>query len=326
MASINSPALTGNVENLSGLLYDATYVGTNFLDAVYLRGRNGGRTLTFSQEFVLSNSTALNDPSQPRLTENQTRIADTPRSFTREQLSNVVQPFRATVGVSHIKQSNFNALDGVNLAGVQNNVPNELDFQINQNVRQMRLDLNHSIINGTYAFTHGDSDAEIATRGLIEGILTNRRTGTTPDKNTVNTALNASIAEGLRPELLEIWVNPAMISVLTDEWVQLPGASLPATRTEGGVSYTTILTDFGAMNIHHDRWIPDGIMLFTAMGELAIAEKPYAPTDVNMTENKFGALFMYPLGKRGAAEEWEIFGEMGLDYGFEALHMMIDFR
>lgn len=324
MANIVGPALTGNVQNLSGLLYDATYTGTNFLDAVYTRGRNGGRTLTFSQEFVLANSAALNDPEQPSLTEIATMTAPDPATYTREQKSNVVQPFQKTIAVSYMKESNLGAMDGLNLANTQNNTPSELDFQVNQNIRQIRLDLNYTLINGTYAFTRGNSNLPVRTRGLLDAIATNRATGTVPDKTTVNTAINAAIARGLRPELLEVWVNPAMIGVVTDEWTQLPGASLPTTRTEGGVSYTQILTDFGTMSIYHDRWIPDGVMLFVPMGEIAVAEKPYAP--VGVSENSFGAVYFESLAKVGAVERHMLYGEMGLDYGYEALHMMIDFR
>lgn len=318
--------LTGSVQNLSGLLYDAQDVSTPFLDAVYNRGRNGGRRLTFSQEFVLSNSTQMLPPSQPSFSELDTLIAPTPDTFTREQDYNIAQPFHRSIAVSYMKQSNFNAMDGLNLANAQNNTPNEFNFQRDRAVKQIRLDLNYTIINGAFQFLRGDSTVEPMTRGLLEGVQTNLfvDSGAAPDKNRINEALNEAIANGLVPEGLEIWVNPAMISPITDNWIIIPGSALPASRTDGGVSYTNIMTDFGTMPIYHDRMIEDGILAFVAMGELAVAEKPYSP--VGVSESMFGALYYEPLAKVGAAETGQVYGEMGFDYAAEFLHMVLDLR
>ena len=39
-----------------------------------------------------------------------------------------------------------------------------------------------------------------------------------------------------------------------------------------------------------------------------------------------GNFFLEPLAKTGAAEKYQLFGQIGLDYGFEKLHGKLVFR
>jgi uncharacterized protein DUF5309 len=87
------------------------------------------------------------------------------------------------------------------------------------------------------------------------------------------------------------------------------------TRDVGGVSVQTIETDFGRLNIMMDRACPASSVVFTQLKML----KPkflLIPTK--------GFLFVEPLSKSGASEGYQLYGEVGLEYGDEGMHGKIE--
>jgi len=309
--------------NYSGMLYTKTDENTRLLDAIYARGRDGGRRETNSIEFVLANSYGLEDPEQPNISETASLTAPAPETTERAQESNVVQIFHKSVAVSYMKQSNYDALGGVNVAGAANNTPNELDFQIGRRISQMRMDLNYTLINGVYQYTRGSTTVAPRSRGLLPAITTNKfdAANAALTKNMLNDAIMNAIKNGLNPAGLEIWINPDMMDVITDAYLLIPGSNLPASRTEGGAAYSSIMTSYGEMSINWDTQIPTKKLMLLNMGELAVAEKPIALTGETQI---FGALVYEPLAKTGASERGQIYGELGLDYGAEWHHALLE--
>ncbi len=307
--------------NYSGMLYTKTDESTRFLDAVYSRGKNGGRTTSYSTEFVLSSGYAMEEPTQPAISESASMTAPTPETTERTQETNVCQIFQKSVRVSYMKQSNRDALGGLNIAGANNNVPNELDFQIGRRVAQARLDLNYTLINGVYQYTKGSTTVAPKTRGLMTAITTNKfdATGKELDKNLINDAIMNSIKNGASAENMEIWVNPDMIDPITDAYLNIKGSALPPTRDVGGVAYSSIMTPYGMMTIFWEPVVPTGNILLVNMGQMAVAEKPYT----NERGESMGVLFYEPLAKTGAAESGQLYAELGCDYGAEWQHALI---
>lgn len=86
------------------------------------------------------------------------------------------------------------------------------------------------------------------------------------------------------------------------------------TRNVGGVDLTTIVTDFGVLNIMLDRYMPIDTIAIVSMEDLAprILEVPGK-----------GFLFLEPLAKTGAFDSAQIYGEIGLEYGNERKHAKI---
>jgi hypothetical protein len=307
--------------NVSGQLYTKTDETTRFLDAIYMRGKNGGRVQTRSIEFVLSSGYDMNDPTQPNISEVQSMTAPTPETTERTQEYNVTPQYHRSVRVSYLKQSNVAMLSGVNNAGQANNVPNELDFQIGRRVAQIRMDLNHTLINGVYQYTKGSTTVASRSRGLLAAIQSNRfnNGGNAITKNLINDAVKNSIANGADPTGFEIWVNPSMLDVITDLYALIPGTNQPATRTEGGIAYNQILTPYAPLNIMWEPVIPNGNVAFFDIGKIAVAEMPYI--DENGVNH--GVLFYESLAKTGAAESGQIYGNLGTDYGAEWHHALI---
>jgi hypothetical protein len=307
--------------NYSGMLRSKVDESTRFLDAIYSRGKNGGSVTNYSEEFVLSSGYELEDPSQPAITETASLTAPDPVTVERTQEYNVHQIYHETVAVSYAKQSNRDALSGVNVAGATNNVPNELDFQIGKRITKIRRDLNYTSINGVYQYTKGNVNVARKSRGMISAVATNNFdcNGAVLSKELINSALVNAISNGANPTSLEIWVNPSDLAVITNVYSQVAGATLPASRTEGGVAITSILTSFGVLNVDWDAQIPAGTILLVNMSEVAVSEKPY----FNENGENLGVLFYEPLAKTGASERGQIYGELGLDYGAEWLHAKI---
>lgn len=82
-------------------------------------------------------------------------------------------------------------------------------------------------------------------------------------------------------------------------------------REVGGVNLQQIETDFGRINIMMDRAVPSDKLLFTHLGML----KP----KFLLIPSK-GFLFVEELSKSGASEQYQLYGEIGLEYGDEAMH------
>jgi len=216
-----------------------------------------------------------------------------------------------------MKLSNQEALAGVNLANAVNNVPDEFDNQVSKRVAQIRLNLNYTCINGVYQYTPGSTTIAPRSRGIINGIVTNKfdAAGAVLTKNMVNNAIKDSIANGLDPAGLEIWISPNMMDVITDTYVLIPGSTLPASRTVGGVAYSAIMTNYGELPIMWDPMFPDKKITFVHMGLMSIAEKPHPVK---------GVLFVEELAKVGAGEGAQVYGELGLNYAAEWYHAVLE--
>ncbi len=85
-------------------------------------------------------------------------------------------------------------------------------------------------------------------------------------------------------------------------------------RTIGGVRVTTIETDFGTLNVKVNRHMPAGSLAVVSLAELK-------PRWLLIPDRGF--LFTEKLGVRGSLEEYQIYGEYGLEYGNERAHGLI---
>lgn len=82
-------------------------------------------------------------------------------------------------------------------------------------------------------------------------------------------------------------------------------------RNVGGVAVDTIITDFGELNVMLNRHMPNGAIQVVSLEQCA-------PVFLEIPGKGF--LFAEPLGKRGAYDDAQIYGEVGLKYGNEKAH------
>jgi len=82
-------------------------------------------------------------------------------------------------------------------------------------------------------------------------------------------------------------------------------------RTMGGVSMSTIITDFGTLGVMIDRAVPQDTIALVSLGECS---------PVYLEVPGKGHFFAEPLAKTGASDDVQLYGEVGLAYGAESSH------
>jgi len=165
MSGITGLGTTYNLPNYTGILYGLTPQETPFLSAI--GGLSGGRQTT-SPAFEWQ-TFDLRDASQPEVVEGAT--APTSQQRVRGNVSNVVQIHQEKVSVSYSKLAATGAKAGIN-NDQPNPIGNELDWQVEQMLKQMARDVEFSFIGGTYQSPANNSTAR-KTRGIISAISTN---------------------------------------------------------------------------------------------------------------------------------------------------------
>lgn len=297
-----------NLLNYSGLLYMKGQADTPFLSM--MSGRN--RTAN-SWEFATSlGYTPEAANAQPAITETQSLTAPQPTHITRQQNTNYCQIFHEAVAISYGKQSSMGQLSGLNIAGQTANPANELDFQVANKMLTMRNKVEYSFINGVAAKGTHD-DVAYKTGGLSSVITTNTKAaGSKPLTYWAVAEMLDTIAKaGGDPNNLIIMAQMTHLLQLNAD-VKAQGLTIvPGDRTVAGIAVSYLMTPTGSIGFVANRHVKAGEALFVNVPICSPVELP-VPGKGNM--------FLEPLAKKGAADEYQLYGQMGLDYGAEWYH------
>ena len=388
MSGITGLGTTYNLPNYTGMLHELSPSATPFFSAI--GGLNGGGQTT-STEFEWE-TYDLRNPGQNTKTEGAT--APPAEARVRGNVTNVTQIHQEKVSVSYSKQSAKGQKAGTN-NDQANPVLSERDWQIQQMIKQMLLDVEWSFLLGTYAKPGNNSTAR-RTRGLIEAIQTNvidLGTGFADATSATDTitstshglsngdaivftdvgaaanivvgrvyyvlsvatntfkvatsvggsALTLGTATGIDfrlpvtgttdvddindlaqkvydnggssdGETATLIVNSKQKRAISAAYASAYGKYVENSRTVGGVNMTTLVTDFGTLNVMPSRHVhQDAIVL----ADLSMCRPVYLEV-----EDK-GHFFAEPLAKTGASEDVQLYGEVGLAYGPETAHGII---
>lgn len=388
MAGITGLGTTYNLPNYTGVLHSLSPAATPFFSAI--GGLNGGGQTT-STEFEWS-TYDLRNPGQNTKTEGAT--APTAEARVRANVTNVTQIHQEKVSVAYSKQAARGQKAGTN-NDQSGNVQSERDWQIEQMLKQMILDVEWSFLNGSYAKPADNSTAR-KTRGLVEAITTNKIergtaiTGATSATDTItstahglanDTAIvfsavgaatnivpgrvyyvaskttdtfkvvsavggtaitlgtasdiafripataatdvddindlaqtvydNGGSADG---ETATLIVNSVQKRALTAAYATAYGKYVESSRNVGGVNMTTLVTDFGTLNVMASRHVAQDSVI---LADLGMCRPVYLEVDGK------GHFFAEPLAKTGASEDVQLYGEVGLAYGTETAHGII---
>ena len=85
-------------------------------------------------------------------------------------------------------------------------------------------------------------------------------------------------------------------------------------RTVGGVNIETLVTPFGTFGVMLDRWMPNG--------EIAVVDLSVCYPVFLEIPGK-GLLFTEELARTGSSRKFQLYGEIGLEYGPENAHILI---
>ena len=304
-----------NLPNLAGQLFTPSKVATPFLDRIPLAGDVN------SQEFAMSSSYDMEAASQPAITETASLTAPTPVSYVRDNEKNVTQIFQKKVSVSYAKQSAAGRMKRIEVSTSgaaydefgENPVSDELAFQTQANMDQIKMDMEYSFLNGTYALSTSSAVA-FKTRGVITGSTVN-----TVAAGGIN--ITKAIMDSLFKEMADngAFDRGGNFSIMCNSWNKQLLTDIytfvPQDRNVGGSNITMIETDFGIFEIAYVPRIPAATIGVFNMSEMAVAFQPVPnkPADENR-------VILEPLGKIGAGDDWHLFTQAGIDYGSAYFH------
>ncbi|NJP27101.1 hypothetical protein FLW53_23450 [Microbispora sp. SCL1-1] len=331
MAGITGQGTTFGLPNYVGELFAVTPTDTPFLSAI--GGLTGGEaanaTLFNWQGYDLRDA----DDSRQRL-----EGADAPNAENRVRFEehNVVEVHQESIEVTYTKlaatgQFASTGSNNPNSAAVSgsNPVMNELDWQIEQSLKQIARDVEKSFITGTFSNPNSNATPR-RTRGLLQATATNVATkGTTVGTATIeaddesftisahglangDAVIVSSLTGGavgvLKPDTLYYVVSTA---TNTFKVASKPGGSAIAFSTDGGavVTKATALTEPIVLDLMQDVWTSGGIQesetatlmsnatLKRALTKIFITDKDYQETSrtiagvrVTTIETDFGTL------------------------------------
>lgn len=307
MAGITGQGQTFNLPNYTGELFALTPADTPFLSAI------GGLTGGMSVESTEFEWQAYDLRAAGQNTRLEGANAPDAEERVRSNITNVVEIHQESIEVSYTKTAATQLKAGSNNAE-RNPVGNELDWQVEQMLKQIARDVEYSFLRGTYAKPVDNTTAR-KTRGILAAITTNVITNGTAAELTEDMILdlmqqvydNGGLQES---ETATIVANSWQKRMLTKIFVTDKNYQ-EMTRNVGGVSVQTIETDFGRLNIMLDRHMPADQLLVASLDQCA-------PVFLQIPGKGF--LFQEPLAKVGSADRLQIYGEIGLRYGMEKAH------
>ncbi|WP_329423998.1 SU10 major capsid protein [Streptomyces sp. NBC_01268] len=158
------------------------------------------------------------------------------------------------------------------------------------------------------------------TLGTATGISYVKPTGTATTTTDIDNLLqlaydNGGISQQATATLI---VNSSQKRAITKAYADAYGKSVMITegnRNVGGVSVDTIETDFGRLGIMMDRHVPQDTVIVCSLEQLR-------PVFLNVPGK--GVFFEEALAKTGASDEVQLYGEIGLEYGNERAHAVMN--
>lgn len=296
-----------NLLNYSGLLFAKGNAATPFSTLI------GGKSRT-AQNWEFDTSIAYEiggGTSQPAISESASLTAPTPTFVTREQNTNFCQIFQESLAISYGKESSMKQLSGLNIAGQNANPATELDFQVGVRMKKVLKDIEYTFLNGVkQKGTH--DDVPYKTQGIVNAI-------TDVVTDVAGEGLTYWAVASLLMDLSnEAPVNDLVLMARNENIMQLNADAgknhmtvMPASREVNGIKISTLVTPFGDIGLLPNNFLPAGV---------AVIVNPTVCAPVYMPVPGKGNFFLEPLAKVGAADKYQLYGQIGLDYGASWYH------
>jgi hypothetical protein len=213
------------------------------------------------------------------------------------------------VTTTYAKNSSMGRLSGINSQGQAQEVVDEIDFQVMYAMQKIARDVEYTLLQGAYQIATSAAVAN-KTRGIGE---------CASDASNTVAAGSVALTKALIDELLRtmadngapfrdpaIYVNSFQKQKISDIY-----GYAPESKTEGGVAVTKILTDFGEMEVIFDRFASTSVLTVV---DRAVCDLVFQPVPGK------GVLFLEELSKSGAADNYMLYSQIGLDHGPKWAH------
>lgn len=273
----------------------------------------GGRAKTTNHvEFVTGQEYTTDGGTQPAISENDSLTAPEASVVTRAQKTNVTQIFHETVGISYGKMSNMGTLNGINIANQQANPMNELDFQVAAKMQKVNRDIEFTFVQGEYSKATTDATVN-KTRGLNTAITSNVVAMASKPLGLWNIADGVkNVYEANAPQDgLVLWCDATTMFQVNADAVQNGLTVIPAAREINGIKLSSVVTPLGIVYLYLGEFLPKGTAFLLNLDVLSPVFQPVPGK---------GNFFLEKLAKTGAGEQYQLFGQIGLDHGPEWYH------
>lgn len=309
MAQVTGLATTWNLPNYAGELFTADAAHTPLLSMT--GGLSGGK-MTSNFEFPTAVLFDYPEPEQPEISEEESAVAPVASAPLREQESNVVQIHQERISLTYARASNSGRLSGINTANAAADA-DEKAFLINHKLIKIARDVEHSFINGRYQKATSGSVAN-KTRGLLqlcEGANNIDANGEELSKAHIDELLRSMAQNGAYFDNCVMLLPARQKQLLTDIYASAFYANMTTSEHVGGMDITAIETDFGRVGLVWDRFMPLSAVLIADVAHIA---------PVFQAVPDKGVIFEEPLAKTGAADDVQIYTQIGLAHGPAFLH------
>ncbi len=319
-----APATTFELPNFVGELFSLVPTQTPLLSMS--GGLTGGKSVN-TKEFTWQ----VEDNVAAAINNTALEGADpVPSTIIRQEVKNVLEIHQEGVSISYTKQAAVGQLgaggdalgdnagysiDAANILGNQP-VTSEISHQLALKISKVARDVELSFLSGVYAYPV-DNVTERQTQGVLTAIATHDTTFATDIRTSLNAMLAGmyetefAVAPLIQPVL---FMNGTTKTQLSIEYTNNLGLA-DRSRTIGGVNVETIVTDFGTFGVVLDRYMPvDEIALL----DLSVIAPCFLPIPGK------GHFFTEPLAKTGAFDIFQLYGEIGIEYGPEQYHGLIN--
>jgi hypothetical protein len=314
MSTVTGQATTFNLPNYHGELYQVSPTETPFLSAIGgINGSHAVHSTSFEWQTMGRRTSSANNSAKEG--------AATPAGSqqTRANITNVVEIHQSAVEVSYTKQAARGNFSGQNIAPLDNDpFIDEVSLQTMAELQSMAVDIEQSFLSGTLHVPTDNTTAR-ATQGILGAAATVGANGGTNRAITpaiVTAQLQAMFSAGatLPQDTTVIMAGAAEKVALTNAYAAVTGTLLPQSRTVFGADLQSIVTPFGTFSVMLNRWMPAGQI---GIINLAVCKPKFLEIP-----NK-GLLFVEPVSKVGASDKYQLYGEIGLDYGPTTEHGLI---
>jgi hypothetical protein len=309
MAAVSGQGTIFTLPNYHGELFTVTPTETPFLSAI--GGLVGAKKTTATQfewqtidrRVSTAGNVGLEGANAPNGTER-----------SRSNVTNVVEIHHSAIEVSYSRLAAKGNFAGANIAAQPDDLLlDELQVQTQAELESMAVDVEQSFISGTYA-KPADNLTGRKTRGILAAITTNVTAVAGPlTKAAVDALLIKCFTAGAKlPTASTVFmVGPDQKVKLSNLYSTSVLNQPTMTRNVGGINIDTLVTDFGTFGVMVNRWMP-------ATGLAIVDLSVCAPVFLEIPGK--GLLFVEELARVGSARKFQMYGEIGLEYGPETFH------
>jgi len=317
MAAVSGQGTTYNLPNYHGELFTVTPTETPFLSAI--GGLNSAKrttATTFEWQTIDRRTSSANNAAL------EGAAAPTGTERARANITNVVEIHQSAIEVSYTKIAARGNFSGANVAPQWDDaVLDELAIQTMAELESMAVDIEQSFLSGTKQVPADNTTAR-HTQGVLGVAATVNANG------GVNRALTASIINAtlqsafdagakLPQDSTVLIAGSAQKVAITSAYAQATLNAPTRDRNVGGVNVETVVTPFGTFGVMLDRWMPAGQI---AVVDLSVCYPVFLEIP---TPHGAGTLFVEELARTGSSRKFQLYGEIGLEYGPTNAHALI---